>query len=161
MSGQRFGYGIGLTAAVVGLPGLLCLVYFRDSRYFTAPRLWAEEGTVYLQSALEMGSWRSLFVPHLGYYSLFNNLVAFVASRAGLEHAAAITTYSSLIIFVATASLPFLLPSKYWDSTWKKVLLTIFLLVMPTGEIWLNTINCQFFFAYGTFLILNSDVEPL
>ena len=56
------------------------LILSRDIRFLTAPRIWAEEGTVYIQSFLKLPFYESLFSPHLGYYSFFNNYTAGISS---------------------------------------------------------------------------------
>ena len=52
---------------------MLLLIIIREPAYLTDPRIWAEEGSIYIQSYLDNGAVESLLMPHLGYYSFFNN----------------------------------------------------------------------------------------
>lgn len=136
---------------------LLVLIFFREPLYFFEPRLWAEEGTVHVASIFSNGILKSLVLPHLGYYSLFNNItVALGIGLLGISGVAYITTFFSMIVIVMTIMSPLILTSKYWDSNIKKALIALFTLIIGSGEIWLNTINAQFYFcAFCAFLLLS------
>lgn len=93
------------------------LVFFRDPAFFINPRIWAEEGSIYIQSYLDSGPIISFFSPHLGYYSFFNNIaVGLSMSALGLEFVAAGTTTFSLVIMSLALLSPLVLPSHYWNT---------------------------------------------
>jgi hypothetical protein len=130
------------------------------------PRLWAEEGIVYFAFAHAHGLWTDLTTSQLGYYSLVDNLAAALAAKAvPLERAPLVTTLVALLAQL----LPFVLilrsKSTRWPNLRTKVLACIAVLVVPpSGEIWLNSINSQFFLCVVTFLLLLEPVdrpEPL
>lgn len=149
-----------LNIALVAI--VLVLIFFREPLYFFEPRLWAEEGTVHVASIFSNGIIKSLVLPHLGYYSLFNNIVVALGIKLlGIGGVAYITTFFSLLVIVMTITAPLILKSKYWDSGLKKSLTVIFALVIGSGEIWLNTINAQFYFCIFCAFLLLSDTKYL
>ena len=148
--------------ASIILLGVLFLIFIREPAWLLAPRIWAEEGSIYIQSYLDNGFLGSIFKPHIGYYSLFSNLsVAFSTALFGLQWAAYGTTYLSLVFTVLCISAPFYLPGTYWDSTARKVLIVASSLLVSTPEIWLNTINVHFFLGLFACYFLLSDVNRI
>lgn len=144
---------------IVSLP---ILSFCREPTFFISPRIWAEEGTVHIQSALVNGLWESLTIPHLGYYSAFNNFtVAIGLALFGIDGVAYVTTYFSFVIMLITVSAPLFLKSPYWGSDTNKISLAAYALVISSGEIWLNTVNAQFYFCLFTCFVLLSDTRCL
>ncbi len=143
---------IWLVAAVIILS--VC----REPLFFLHPRIWAEEGTIHINSVFINGLWGSLITPHLGYYSLFNNYVVAIGMKFfGLSGVAYVTTWMSFLVILLTVLSPLVLQSKFWDSDAKKITLILFLLFSGTAEIWLNTINTQFYFCLFTALVFLSE----
>ncbi len=141
---------------------LLALAFIRNPAFLLEPRIWAEEGTIYIQTYLERGFWGSLFLPHLGYYSFFNNVVvALGMSVFGLKWIAFSLSYASLIVMLLVLASPLFLTSSLWDTLEKKLLLIVFSLLIGTAEIWLNTVNMQFFLGLYSCYYLLSDNEKL
>src|SRR5215510_660836 len=70
------------------LLGAVIVLLLRCPTVWLQPRLWAEEGTVYLPAALENGFWGNLFAVQLGYYSLLDNVVIGFASLFPLQYVA-------------------------------------------------------------------------
>lgn len=139
---------------------VIVLSVARDPRFFTAPRLWAEEGTIYIASAIHHGVWNSLLLPHLGYYSLFNNVVTSVGlATVGLTNIASVTTYASWIVILITVLAPLWLPGSYWESPARKLLLVAFMVLGGSAEIWVNTVNVQFYLSAFTCLVLFSEIH--
>ena len=132
------------------------LIVFRQPAYFLRPRIWAEEGAVYLQAALDQGVWSSVIAPHIGYYSLFPNVISSIGvGLLGLSHVAYLTTVSSAIVILAVISFPIVFDSPYWPDNTRKALIVAASLVGASGEIWLNTITSQFFFClFACYVIL-------
>jgi hypothetical protein len=137
-------------------------VFFRNPSYFTSPRIWAEEGSVYIQTYLDKGFFGTIFLPQEGYYSLFNKyIIALIMEVLGLEGVAYGTTIFSMLFMVAILMTPLLIPSKYWDTNTKKIMILLFSLFTSNGEIWLNTVAVQFYFGlFGCYLLL-SDMENI
>ncbi|MCG7964718.1 MAG: hypothetical protein N0E54_18590, partial [Candidatus Thiodiazotropha taylori] len=133
-----------------------CLIFIREPLFLLEPRIWAEEGRIYLSRALAEEPVSALFSFNLGYYSLFNNFIAFAAVEFfPIKYAAYVTTYSSLLLQLATFLLIVLTPSKLLATFEERVLVGIALIILGTPEIWLTTINMQFWLATGTFFLLN------
>lgn len=137
---------------------VLLLALLREPLFFLEPRIWAEEGTVHITSIFSSGIWTSLITPHLGYYSLFNNYVTAIGlGLFGLSGVAYVTTLFSLAIILMTVFAPMVLESKYWDTSAQKGVLIFFILLIGSSEIWLNTVNSQFYFcAFNSLLILSN-----
>jgi hypothetical protein len=142
------------------LCGLLLLSFFREPLYFLQPRLWAEEGTVHVQSVLAHGVWGSLFQPHLGYYSFFNNYVtALGMGLLGVDRLPLLTTLMSLVITLSTCLTPLILSSRYWATMGQKLLIVFFSLFIGIGDIWVNTINAQFYLGLFACYVLLADTR--
>lgn len=150
-------------------PILLMIVLFafyygvtRDLSFLTEPRIWAEEGTVYIQAFLDGGFAGILFAPHLGYYSLVPNLTTAVSvSALGLKWAAYGTTYVSLAVTLLCVLAPLYLPSSYWRQDFAKFMLSLAGLFMGSAEIWLNTIAAQFYLGLFSCYLLLTDFSRL
>ncbi len=140
---------------------ILATVY-RDPRYFKVPRIWAEEGAVYIQSILDNGLLTSLFLPQLGYYSLFNNLAAAASySLLGMEQIALGTTLISMAALFACVWTPLFLDSRFWRHPYQRYCIVIAALIFSPGEIWLNTINIQFYLCLFVVFLLLSDLTAI
>lgn len=141
---------------IVGL--LFVLHLFLHARLFTAPRLWAEEMSVYLSHALVLSTWDQLLFIYerTGYIYLAANLTAILASAVPLEYAAWVTTYLSALVVA-------LCLWKLVELNRVRVLGPASLLVLAGGllfggfasyEVWYNSINTQVFLGVLTLLIL-------
>lgn len=132
------------------------IIIFREYSLFTKPRFWAEEGKVYFSYASSHSFLSVLLKTHAGYYSLFSNLAAVLASRlVPLEKAPLVTTILAFLV----QCLPLLIViwgnSTLWNTTFKKAIMIAIILFTPlSGEIWLNTVNCRAYFSLCTVLIL-------
>ncbi len=140
---------------VVGL-----VFFFREPAFFLSPRLWAEEGSLYLNYAYSHSWWDAFVAPQLGYYSFFGNLWALLASRlipfSGVAYfylfgALAVQMIPLVIIWTSRAEI--------WKGECHKVLgIAMVLFTLLNGELWLTTTGSQFTFSLIAFLIL---LEPL
>lgn len=148
--------------AIAVVVGTLVLSFLREPLFFLQPRIWAEEGTVHIQSVFINGPWLSFLQPHLGYYSFFNNYVVGLGIVfLGLEKLAYLTTILSFIVSVGAILAPLILISRYWETYSKKLLLILFALSIGTPEIWANTINAQFYLGLFTCFLLLSDTTKI
>ena len=68
-------------------------------------RLWAEEGTFFLQYAWTHSFLDALIAPHAGYYNLVSNLAGIIGAHVPLEIAPRLTTLLALFIQIIPASL--------------------------------------------------------
>ena len=131
------------------------LIIFRHLPLLVEPRIWAEEGRVFLSDALHRPYLAAFFSPHLGYYSLFNNLVAlFSVYFAPLRFAAHLFTYAAALVQITTSLVIFrsrgmLVPPGMWG-----FLVALSPYLFSPAEVWLTTTNCQFWLAAGTFFIV-------
>lgn len=120
------------------------------------PRFWAEEATVYFRQAFELPWLEALVRPHLGYFSLFNNLTAVAAAHCvPLAHAPLVTTLSALVVQAVPVVLIAWGRGPLLTTPLRRALcLAIVLLSPPSEEVWLNTINSQFHFGVAAALIV-------
>lgn len=142
---------------------ILCvvLIFFRETHFITEPRIWAEEGSIYIQSYIDNG-FESILFPHLGYYSFLNKLIiSFGLKFGGVGNIAYITTYSSLIWMIVVIFMPFWVKSQHWELNYQKLGLLIFSLIISPGELWLNTINLQFFCTLACIYLILCEPERL
>lgn len=151
-----------LRKIVVPMTIFLLLIIIREPAYLYAPRIWAEEGSIYIQSYLDHGALGSLFTPQLGYYSLFNNFaIALSLAVLDIQWVAYGTTYLSLTFALICTLAPFYLTSALWDSSVKKYLIVASSVVISTPEIWLNTINVQFYLGLFCCYLLLCDLQKM
>ena len=137
----------------------LGLMIWRQPELLLEPRLWAEEGHVYLVAALKHGWW-SIFMPHQGYYSLLPNLSAYVASLVKLEYAPWAFIVNSVFWTLGLWFYAFFGQFSYIRSKWQSfVQLLLVIFIAANGEVWLNTINLQFVLFVLSFLVLHSRLE--
>jgi hypothetical protein len=137
---------------------VITLSVIREPLFFLHPRIWAEDGVIHINSVFINGLWGSLISPHLGYYSLFNNYVTTIGMKFfGLSGIAYVTTWMSFLVILLTILSPLALQSKFWNSDAKKITLILFLLISGSAEIWLNTVNSQFYFCLFTALVFLSE----
>lgn len=133
------------------------LIYLRYPVFFSEPRIWAEDGSVHIQSFLDYGV-DSLYLPHLGYFSLFNNsLTYFAMSFGGLQNSALIVTYITAFFTLIISLTPFVFSSHYWPNTAYKSYISLMIILLGSSESWLNMVNMQFYFCVYSCLYLLSD----
>jgi len=130
-------------------------IYFRNTRYFTEPRFWAEEGTLHFAYSFNNAWYQALFQPQVGYLNFWPNLATLLATLPPLPAAPLITTFMALIVQIVPVLIILWSNSPLWESWYRKLLGIAILLFVPlTNEGWLNTINSYTYFAVITFLIL-------
>jgi hypothetical protein len=137
----------------------LC-VALRSPALMIHGRIFAEEGPVYLRYAWIHRSIHALLAPHLGYYSLWPNLCAILAARIfPLSDAAIVLTWCAFLAQLLTAWL--IVECETFDTLKRKGLALAVLLLASNLEVWLNTINTQFYFAICGAVILISRESRL
>lgn len=162
-----------LRARVQALPGwsqkafflfiYFVLVFFRSPFLLTQGRFWAEEGCVYFQYAWTAPVWHALLAPHLGYYAFYPNLCAVLAARLfPIVYAPVMVTWCALLVQLLAAYLV-LDCEAFATLNYRIVALAVLLFTAPNKEVWLNTINSQFYFLVCGILIFlsSSNRRPL
>ena len=140
------------------LVAALTAIYIRGPQFFESPRIWAEEGSIYLRHALENQPLSSFLTPHLGYYSLFNKIsILFAAEVFPLKHAALVATVFSAALQVWTCLIIYSCSGRLARNKIHRCFLAFLPLLLSYPEVWLNTINGQFWLATGAYFILNSE----
>ncbi len=122
------------------------------------PRIWAEEGSVYLAGAFANG-FSSLFdAYYFGYLNLYANLASYISTLVPLEQVPYVTMASALVVQIIPFGIVAFGKSVLWHDRFSKVFVSLILLyTLPNAEIWLCSASSQFFFGIITFLIL---LEP-
>jgi hypothetical protein len=137
----------------------LLLVVLRVPETLYPGRFWAEEGALYFHDAYTTGALQFITTPVLGYYSLVTKLACLAASHSvALDYAPLVTAFFALFVqalpaFLIISSRIPALPN--WPSRIAAVLLI--LLVQPNQEVWINTVNSQFFLCVATGIIMISE----
>jgi hypothetical protein len=125
------------------------VIVLRAPALFLEPRFWAEEGAIYFSYAFRRPWYEVLFAPHLGYYALYPHLASLVATRTvELADAPLVTTSMALLAQLIPVTLILWSKAELWLGPARKIIgILIVIFTLSSGEIWLNSINSQFFFA--------------
>lgn len=123
-----------------------------------APQLWAEEGRLYLGSALMLGADEALTKAFNGYYQIFSNLTA-VATVAWLDpvrYADGFRAVSGLVtvwaLWIIVSARSGILPALA-----DRFLVAAALLAFASNEVFLNTINLHFILPVAVWMLLGVD----
>lgn len=147
------------------LVGSIGVIVWKSPLLLLEPRLWAEEGTGYFSYAYHFANspawYKGLTNIQTGYLSLWPNIASTVAANLfALEYVPFVTTALALTVQLIVIAVILWGKSEFWQTPVQKIFgVSVVLLVPLSGEIWLNTINCQFVFALSTFLILHSNAD--
>ena len=153
---DHFGLLLFLAAAAV--------VVLRIPALMSEPRLWAEEGGRYYAVAYRYAhgpQWPlGLLNVQRGYFALWPNLASTIAANlASIEDAPYVTTWMALLAQLLPLAIITWGQADIWKAPWKRVGgVLVYLLIPISGEIWLNTINSQFYFALAAVLVM---LEPI
>jgi hypothetical protein len=122
-------------------------------------QVYAEEGTTYLKYAWNANPLGALLAPHMGYYSLFNNVITVVAARIlPLSMAAYLFVWCALAVRMLAAYL--VITSEYLqDFRGRLFTMLAFLLAAGSLEGWLSLEYSQFCFPICVALILVSSEQ--
>lgn len=139
-----------LLTALAGL-----LIVLRNTRYFTEPRFWAEEGSYHFAFSYSHDWWRALFQPQQGYLNFWPNLATLLSTLPPLELAPLVTTLMALVVQLLPVAIIAWSRSPIWGH-WARRLagIGVTLFSALTAEVWLNTVNSYNYFAAITFLLL-------
>ena len=143
----------------------LILSFFRQPLYFSKPRIWAEDGTIYLNNAIDNSFW-NIFDPsntglsEINYYSFYTNFISHLSANIfPISYAAHVNTYASFLFQILTCIVIY----KSIYHLFKNKYICIFLALSPiflsSPEIWLSLISVQFWGSTGLIFILNAKKQ--
>lgn len=124
-------------------------------------RIWAEESIVFLATGWNHPFLQVLLAPHFGYYSVWDNLLAAIATHwLPLQFAALLFSWSAVLILLLTGY--FIYRAEFLITRSAKTLGVLTLLFCaPSYEVWINLINSEFYFGIWAAVILLSDPSKL
>ncbi len=139
---------------VLSLFGLLVLV--RAPVLVWPGRLWGDEGTIYFYQYYTSTVWQSLASVDLGYFSLFNKLAGLASVYwVPLIYAPVVLALFSFVIMLLPAWLLLYASQEFRENKVRYFLIVaVILLIQPNSEVWLNTVNSQFYLSLATAIIL-------
>jgi hypothetical protein len=121
-------------------------------------RVWAEEGTVYLQYAWTHSFLDALVSPHLGYYYLVANAAGIVAAHVPLEVAPCFMAAIGLLVQLIPAGLVLFTSIPGLATPARKGIALLLLLVVPANpEVYIISTGSHFMLCAATGLVLVSD----
>jgi hypothetical protein len=146
---------VRLLQGSVAYPVVALAVLILGFRKFDAlanPQFWAEDGTIFFLHQYYMGS-SAIFRPYAGYNNLVSRLVAAFADSFFPYHLAPfIYNYASLLIMAVIIWSVF---SPRLQTAYKPLIaLSIVLVYHPSGEVFLNITNIQWFLALMLIIVL-------
>lgn len=135
---------------------LSIIILLRQPLFLIHPRIWAE-GSIYLYEALSKPWDIAISLPHLGYYSFFDNAVALIASvTVSLPYIPLVTTIISLCIQLWTIAILLYSDNEFLNDDIERFVVALCVIIFCPAEQWLNPINMQFWFALGTLFLITS-----
>ncbi|MGE0822630.1 MAG: hypothetical protein AB7G75_21790 [Candidatus Binatia bacterium] len=139
----------------------LMVVYLRLPLLFHEPRFWAEEGSLYFAHAYSHPWWLASTQVQMGYFALWPNIATTIAAQVvSIQTAPLVTTVFALLVQLLPVGMVIWSRSDLWRGFFVKMFGVALILFIPhSQEVWLNTINSQFFFSLVTFLILLEDLD--
>lgn len=139
----------------------ILIIFLRRTSFFLEPRFWAEEGSAYFSFAFSHHWYESLINVQFGYFALWPNIASTIAANlVSLIYAPLVTTLFALVVQIIPIVLILWGHSELWLHPLKKLACIFIIIFTPlSNEIWLNTINSQFYFSVITFLLLLNDIE--
>jgi hypothetical protein len=141
--------------AFVGLAMVIAVTVLRDTRFFTQPRFWAEEGMLHFAFSFSHPWYQALFAPQVGYLNFWPNLATWLATLVPLEFAPLVTTLLAMLVQLIPVGLILWSRSSFWAGWPFKLAFVAVLLFTPlSSEVWLNTINSYNYLLIATLIIL-------
>ncbi len=147
-----------VTAAALGLFALLVCV--RMPEIIIKGRFWAEEGQVFFANAWTMPPGQALLNAYGGYLNLIANAATLAARWVmPLRLAPYLTITVSLLVQLCAPALLLTAKDRWLQPLGVRLAGVLLLLLVPsTGEIWLQTLHCQFQLLLCCGIILGLDV---
>jgi len=155
-SGERFEryrlFTIGsLFFVLTAVKGIERLIY---------PAIWAEDGSVFLKQAFEIG-WSSLFIPYDGYFHTVPRLIALMSTWLPINGIPFFIVLACYAIFTYTITLLFTKPYKWLFRDQTYIFIVAFLLLLSPGqkEILGNLTNLHWYLLLLLSIIALKDIE--
>ena len=161
---ERDGTGTRSTSGAVLVLLSLGLTVWRGPQYLATPNFWAEDGMLFFAGAWNSGPLHGLVQLPSGYLQLLPNLATSLAAwlvRSGalsLASAPRVTAVAGLLAQLVPIAVIAFAVAPTWGGVLRRAVAIAIVLVVPrTGNIWLNTVNSQFYLALAAIVIL---LEP-
>jgi hypothetical protein len=136
--------------------GALAIAFVRSPLLLLHGRVFAEEGTVYLQQAWTDTPRHTLLAVHQGYYSLLMDLLAQLTARLlQPEYWALALTTAALTVLMLTVFLA--VTCEEFQTTRARLLAAGVVLLTPSLEVWLTAEDVQFYLIVCVALICLSS----
>jgi hypothetical protein len=118
--------------------------------------LWAEDGHIFLQSALDEPFWKPFVTTYAGYLHTFPRLISALAGALPLEWAACLYSFSAAALVVWVAWTAWSASAGLLRSPWLRGALAVAVVAAPAGgmEAAVNVANSHFFLMFGAFWAL-------
>ena len=129
-------------------------MYLRRTELLNNPQFWAEDGTVWYQTAYNEGVWASIIQPVAGYFQTISKLTAAIALNFDLVYAPLIYNVSALAIRAGLVA--FFLSRRFSSiSILYRLAICIFAVLMPDlEEIHANVTNNQWYLSLYLLLVV-------
>jgi len=130
-------------AWIVLYSAMFIILFLRRPDSLLNAQPWAEDGPIFLQQAIEH-SYFSILIPYAGYLHLIPRLATLFALQFGLKNAPFIMNLLAVLITIISASYIFSKDFKFLiKNDVVRFIAAIFIICMPTYEIFLNITNIQ------------------
>ena len=150
----------------ITVPALI-FSFFREPLYFSKPRIWAEDGTIYLNNALDNSLW-NIFDPsntglsEINYYSFYTNFISHLSANIfPISYAAHVNTYASFLFQILTSLVIYESIFHLFKNKYICIFLALCPIFLSSPEIWLSLISVQFWGSTGLIFILNAKKQNI
>ena len=145
----------------------LILSFLREPLYFSKPRIWAEDGTIYLKNAIDNSIW-NIFDPsntglsEINYYSFYTNFISHLSANIfPISYAAHVNTYASFLFQILTCIVIYNSILHLFKKKYTCIFLAISPIFLSSPEIWLTLISVQFWGSTGLIFVLNAKKQNI
>jgi hypothetical protein len=147
-------------ALTIMLLGTFVLVMFlKTPHIFLSPRLWAEEGTKYLNPFQTLGVTDSMLLVVNANYQFLLNLIVLIASRLPMAWAAHVTTYVSFAVAILVAYQLQVFAREFALRRYVALLLVLtWALLAHTYEVFATATNLQWVCSISVLLLCTSSL---
>jgi hypothetical protein len=148
-------------APTIMLLGTFVLVMLvKTPHIFLTPRLWAEEGTRYLNSFQTLGATDSMLLVVNANYQFLLNLIVLIASRLPMAWAAHVTTYVSFAVAILVAYQLQVFAREFALQRYVALLLVLmWALLAHTYEVFATATNLQWVCSISVLLLCTSSLS--
>ena len=132
------------------------LLLARQSGTPALDSMWAEDGALFLESAVRGNIPASFMGPYAGYLHTLPRLLGALASMAPITLASAILSGGAALVVTLLCGYVFLAARKMFRELWPAVLLAVLMLLLPTAgwETMNNATNLQWYLLFPCYFAL-------